>query len=224
MLQKRKENSKLNKNRLLVIVGSLIFLLGVFIYVFNIYHNNQLDLNDKNLADDFINNNEEVRVQEMAIPDEISTEKVEDIKEVNQSQSNSYIGVLEIPKISFKRGFYDTYNINNNVNKNIQVIKDSNMPNVEKGNLILAAHSGSGRVAFFKNIYKLNNNDEIFIYFNGKKYKYQVMDKYEVDKNGKVLIHRDKDITALTLTTCSQTDKTKQIVVIAKLVEEVLSE
>lgn len=223
MLQKRKESNKSIKDRLFIITGSLIFLLGVFIYVFNMYHNNQLDISDNNLANDFINNNKEVRVQEIEVYNETSANEIEDTKEVNHSQSN-YIGVLEIPKISLKRGFYDIDNSNNNVNKNIQVIKESNMPNIENGNLILAAHSGSGRVAFFKNLYKLDNNDEIFIYFNGKKYKYQVVDKYEVEKNGKVLIHRDKDITSLTLTTCSQTDKTKQIVVIAKLLEEVASE
>lgn len=217
MLQKIEKRNSFNKNRLLIIVGSLIFLLGVFIYAFNIYNNKTLDIKDNEQVNDFIDKNKEVKVQEIKINDEIIESKEQTTP---SSKINEYIGVIEIPKINVKRGFYNIENTNNNVNKNVEVIKGSSMPNVEKGNFILAAHSGSGRVAFFKNVYKLENQDEIFIYFNNTKYKYQVIDKYEVDKIGKVLIHRDKDITALTLTTCSQTDKTKQIVVIAKLIEE----
>lgn len=38
------------------------------------------------------------------------------------------------------------------------------MPDKENGNVILAGHSGSGRTAFFKNLYKLETDDEVSIF------------------------------------------------------------
>ena len=39
------------------------------------------------------------------------------------------------------------------------------MPDKENGNVILAGHSGSGRTAFFKNLYKLETDDEVSIFY-----------------------------------------------------------
>ena len=61
-------------------------------------------------------------------------------EKVEETQGNYYIGYLEIPKINLKRGFVNPNSPDNDVSKNIQIIKSSDMPDVNKGNFILAAH------------------------------------------------------------------------------------
>lgn len=190
-----------------IIIG--ILLIGV--YQYRISRENKLD-------------NESVDIyfekQEQAIED-IQTEEVIETKEEKKESSEplyNYIGVLEIPSINFKRGFLDMNDKNNTVSKNIQVLKDSDYPDVVNGNLIIAGHSGSGRIAFFKNLYKLSNGDESYIYYKNKKYIYKMIESYEVEKNGIVSIKNYSNKTILTLITCSQ-DEEKQIVFINELVE-----
>ena len=84
-----------------------------------------------------------------------------------QKQTNP---VLEIPKINLKQEFYPDNKEKNNVDKGIQIIETSKMPN-QKGNLILAAHSGSSDIAYFKHLDRLNINDIAFIYYKNIKYK-----------------------------------------------------
>lgn len=190
-----------------IIIG--ILLIGV--YQYRISRENKLD-------------NESVDIyfekQEEAIAD-IQTEEVIEQKEESKEGSThlyNYIGVLEIPSINFKRGFLDMNDKNNTVSKNIQVLKDSDYPDVVNGNLIIAGHSGSGRIAFFKDLYKLSNGDESYIYYKNKKYIYKMIESYEVQKTGIVPIKDYSNKTILTLITCSQ-DESKQIVFINELVE-----
>ena len=140
--------------------------------------------------------------------------------EVKKPETYNYIGVLEIPKINFKRGFLKINDRNNNVNKNIQVLENSAMPNVDNGLLVIAGHSGSGRVAFFKNLYKLKVKDEVFIYYENIKYVYEILTIYDESKDGTIAIDKKSDETILVLTTCSQTDDKKQLVIIAKQVNK----
>ena len=129
-----------------------------------------------------------------------------------------YIGVLEIPSINFKRGFLDINDKNNTVSKNIQVLNGSEYPDVVNGNFMIAGHSGSGGIAFFKNLYKLSKGEESYIYYKNKKYIYKMIESYEVQKTGIVPIKNYENKTILTLITCSQ-DESKQIVFINELVE-----
>ena len=92
-----------------------------------------------------------------------------------KATDNYYIGKLEIPKIGFSRGFVSKTSKDNNVDKNITVIKESTMPDVKGGNLIIAGHSGTGPLAFFNDLYKLNKKDRIYVYYNNKKYAYKIV-------------------------------------------------
>jgi len=104
-----------------------------------------------------------------------------------------YIGFIEIPKINLKKGFLDINNKDNNISKNVTVHEYSNYPNIENGNFILVAHSGTAYISFFKNLYKLDINDLAYIYYDDYKYTYQISDIYTVDKTGFVNIKRDYD-------------------------------
>ena len=128
-----------------------------------------------------------------------------------------YIGYLEIPKIKFKRGFVDINSKDNNVSKNITIISGSKYPNVEKGNFIIAGHSGTGVHSYFKNLYKLTTNDEVYVYYKNVKYTYKIVKIYKQPKDGTVAIYRDYNKTTLTLVTCTKDDKTSQTVYVAEL-------
>lgn len=128
-----------------------------------------------------------------------------------------YIGVLEIPKISLSRGFVDKNNKYNDINYNIKLLEESNMPD-EKGNVILASHSGNSKIAFFKDLYKLKLDDEVYIYYNGLKYVYKVYDVYEEIKDGDIDIQEFREYM-LVLTTCNQSHKGYQIVILCELVK-----
>ena len=190
-----------------IIIG--ILLIGV--YQYRISRENKLD---DEAVDIYFEKQEE------ALEDITNEEIIEEKEESKESSEPlyEYIGVLEIPSINFKRGFLDINDKNNTVSKNIQVLNGSEYPDLVNGNLIIAGHSGSGRIAFFKNLYKLSSGDESYIYYKNKKYIYKMIESYEVQKTGIVPIKNYENKTILTLITCSQ-NESKQIVFINELVE-----
>lgn len=145
--------------------------------------------------------------------------KEEDKQTKNQTKTikveKKYLGTLNIPKINLKRYLYPIDSYQNNVNKNVEILKQSNMPDTINGNLILAAHNGNTSLGHFKNINQLEKNDTIEINYNNVNYIYEVDSTYEVLKTGKVSIKRDKNQNTLTLITCKGIDK--QLVVIGYL-------
>lgn len=219
-LKRTRKNKNIDKKEQLIkLVASFIFLIGSFMYIGRIAYNYYVELRDYNKAQEFLNIGKE-EVEEIKVNIDEEEIKEQPKQEEKKTSNYNYIGVLEIPKINIKRGFLNIKDKENNVNKNLQVIKGSDMPNVKNGNLIIAAHSGNSYISYFKNLHKLSNDDVAYVYFNNIKYTYKVAGKYDVEKNGKVTIHRDNKKNTLTLITCSQIDKTKQIVYILELESE----
>ncbi len=130
----------------------------------------------------------------------------------------NYLGILEIPKINLNRQFFGLSSKENNVDKNIQMIETSKMPNIPNSNLILAAHSGNSKIAYFKKLDELYIKDIAYIYFNNIKYKYELEKMYSVKKTGKVLIKTNVNETNLILITCDKKNATLQNVYIFKLI------
>ena len=219
-LKRTRKNKNIDKREQLIkLVASFIFLIGSFMYIGRIAYNYYVELRDYNKAQEFLNIGKE-EIEEIKVDIDKEEIKEQPKQEEKKTSNYNYIGVLEIPKINIKRGFLNIKDKGNNVNKNLQVIKGSDMPNVKNGNLIIAAHSGNSYISYFKNLHKLSNDDVAYVYFNNIKYTYKVAGKYDAEKNGKVTIHRDNKKNTLTLITCSQTDKTKQIVYILELESE----
>lgn len=141
---------------------------------------------------------------------------IEEVKEEKPKKEKQYNMIIEIPKISLKKGLCKVNESCNKVSRNIQVIKESDMPDIKNGNLILAAHNGNSSVSFFNTLNKLKLNDTIYIYYKNVKYEYKLASSYEIKKSGNAIIHRDGSKTTLLLITCKRhTDK--QIVYIAYL-------
>ncbi len=131
---------------------------------------------------------------------------------------SKYLGVLEIPKIGLKRGFYNVGSKYNNIQYNVTMVEGSTLPDVVNGNLILMAHSGDAYISYFAYLYRLNVGDYAYVTYGGVKYQYQIVNIYEVEKNGIVKIVRNYDRTSLTMITCTKNNDYTQTVYIAELV------
>ena len=120
----------------------------------------------------------------------------------SSSNKNNYVinydkyygGVLEIPRISLKRGFYNLGNRYNNIEYNVTMVEGSSMPDVTNGNLILMAHSGDAYISYFENLYKLAVGDMAYVTYKGTKYSYKIVNIYNVEKNGRVTIYRNANV------------------------------
>ena len=210
------ENNKGSKSQL-IIVGSLLIILGTLIIGGKYLYNYIKTKNEEQLIDTFFE--EQKEITEDTTP-EVPEEKVETEKPQPTKTKIDYFAVIKIPKIGLEKGLANKGSYYNNVNRNILVVKESDMPDKDKGNVILAGHSGNGRTAYFKNLHKLERDDEVSIFYNGSEYKYKVVNQYDIEKTGTANIVRNAEKSTLTLITCRH-NTNKQIIYICELVEKV---
>lgn len=207
-MKRRKEN------KWLILLGIILIIVSIFIISLDIYKSTKKEIQEVELVEEFFEEVEEVKNdEEVSI---IEEEKVE-----TSSPTYNYIAILEMPSINLKRGLVDYNSKYNNVKYNIQIIEHSQMPNVENSNLILAGHNGSSNVSFFKDLYKLEEDSLIYLYYDGYKYIYKLNNSYDTNKDGKVEIVRNRYKNTITLITCKRNTKDKQTVFIGYLVDKV---
>ena len=215
MLKRKENNKSKGKKSQLIIVGSLLILIGIGVVGGKYLYNYLLDRAEDIKIEEFY------EVQETIDDEDIVEETpTEETKETPKQDNTNYVAVIKIPKIGLEKGLCEKGSYCNNVNRNIQILKESTYPDIANGNFILAGHSGSGRISYFRNLYKLSQDDEVSIFYQGKEYKYKVINMYDIEKNGTANIIRNKEKTTLTLITCRH-NTNKQIVVICELVETV---
>ena len=206
----------------IVIFGVTLFVAGL-VFLSSNYLNEKCDNAFAYMNNLLLETNQKIELsEEVGIID--STSSLEDNSETNQEEKEYvdpylkyYIGTLEIPKINLSKGFTDINSKYNTVNKNIEVVETSTYPDVDKGNFILAAHSGTSYLSYFRNLYKLGIGDVAFVNYNNKRYTYQIVNIYEQEKTGKIAIYRNKNKTTMTLVTCTKNSKTKQTIYILEL-------
>lgn len=207
-MEKRKNKNK-NMSQYLII-GSFFLFIGLGVIGLKLYNNYFTHIKEENAIEDFF----EIKQEDTknVIVDEVQETKEEPKKE----STYNYIAVLEIPRIHLKRGLVAINDKSNNVNKNIEIIKGSDMPDVANGNFILAGHSGYSNISYFKNLNKMELNDLIYVYYNGEKFNYKITNIYDVEKTGQVSISKNNNANTLTLITCRH-NTNRQIVIIAEL-------
>ncbi len=216
MLKFKKEKTKRSKSQL-IIVGSLLIILGTCVIGSKYLYNYYLQENEQELLDSFYNVQKKIVEDRTSDEEETTTTDVPTTNTTNTPTTN-YVAVLKVPRIGLEKGLCDLGTSCNNVNKNIQILRDSDYPNVENGNFMLAGHSGSGRTAYFKNLNKLKIDDEVSVYFDGKLYTYKVVNTYDIEKTGEASIVRNAEKTTLTLITCRH-NTNKQIIYICELID-----
>ncbi len=133
----------------------------------------------------------------------------------NEVLEDEYLGIISIPKIGLRKKLYDIGSYRNDVDRNIEILASSKMPDVMGGNFILAAHNGNTSLGYFRDLHKLKVGDEVTIDYKNKNYVYEVSKIYDVLKTGEVAIKRDKSQSTITLITCLGNDR--QLVVIGYL-------
>ena len=201
-MEKRKR-----RNKSWLIIGSLFFLIGISLISYDYLSNKKQDYEEEQALSNFY----EVEEQE-------EQEKPVVKKEVKEQVKINYIAVLKIPKINLERGLVDPSSYLNNVDYNLEFIKGTSMPDEEKGNVIIAGHSGTARISYFRNLDKLVLGDKIELLYKNITYVYKVVDIYDIEKTGKARIMRNTDKNTITLITCRY-GTNKQIIIIGKLIE-----
>ena len=210
------KKEKQPKTSTVLLFSIIVFILGLYLISYNylvskkekIYSKMNLLLYEDEIPER-IDDNKQVTEPEV----------VKEEKEVKEKKyiSYNYIGKIQIDKINLNRGFLDINSPYNNVSRNVTVIEKSSYPDVENGNLILAAHSGNCAICYFDKLYKLALNDKAIVDYNNYKYTYILKDIYNVPKTGEVEIRRNIDQTVLTLITCTHGSDTEQSVYIFEL-------
>ena len=215
--QKNKQtNRKKIRKSHICLFGSLLVIICISILLFNhvkelkeqLFSDMQLKI-DNNISDEIVEDIPEVEEKKETQPEPQEEKKIDYTK---------YLGVLEIPKIGLKRGFYGFDSRYNNIERNVTLVGGSTMPDVVNGNLILMAHSGSAYVSFFAYLYRLNVGDMAYVTYNGIKYKYQIVNIYNIPKTGQATITRNMDRSCMTLITCTKDSETEQTIYILEQV------
>ena len=204
---KERRNSQITT----AIISAILLIIGGFFLSYNYIQSKKIVAYDY-MSNVFYNGEEIITITE----EEQGNEPIEEEEEEGEV-TNDYIGYLTIPKINLTKGFLDKRSPENHVDKNILVVNGSNYPSTERGNFIVAGHSGTGWNAFFNDLYKLSIDDIAEVSYKGKKYTYKIVNIYTQPKVGNIAIYRDYSKTTLTLITCTNYDSTTQTIYIGEL-------
>ena len=147
MLNQQKVSNKVIKKSHKLIFGSFLVFIGIIYLSWN----HLLVLREKVYSDmmllisDSFTKNEDV-IEDVPNVDILPSDNNDNVSPPEPPDEpyvppvidySKYLGVLEIPRISLKRGFYDVDSKYNDIQYNVSVVRGSTMPDVEKGNLIL---------------------------------------------------------------------------------------
>ena len=142
----------------------------------------------------------------------ILTPKITPKKQKNSKEKTEYMTLI-IKKINLKEKIYNLNDKRNNIEEHVTILKESIMPDKENSILFIAAHSGTGKIAYFERLDKLKEGDEIVLIYNKKYIKYYVKDIWEENKNGYINVNKEKE-KQLILTTCSPHKKINNLLLI----------
>ena len=211
-------NIKIKRETILLVSGSLLLIISFILFHYNkileikdeIYNKIQNEIYKENTS---INNNISVNID----VDYVENNQVIENNENNNNNIN-YLAFLEIDKINLKQGLLPLDSLYNHVDYHVEILDVSDFPDKINGNFILAGHSGTSNVAYFKNLYKLNLGDTAKVYYKSKLYTYSIVNIYNQVKDGTIDIYRNQNKTTLTLITCTKDDKNSQTIYILELI------
>ena len=216
MQNRLNQNNKIKKSQTLLF-GSLFIFIGAIALSWNYL----VKMRDEVYSD--------MKISMMEEPINLEKDKVDNtssVENIDKNENNNnyvvdyskYLGVLEIPKIGLKRGFYNVDSKYNSIEYNVTMVRGSTLPDQVNGNLILIAHSGDAYISYFAYLWRLGVGDKVYVTYNGVKYEYDLVNIYETPKDGAVTIHRNMERTTLTMITCTKNNDSTQTVYIAELV------
>ena len=168
---------KINNLKYQIAAGVILVICGTLVLLSD-YIKDKRDVvfSEMNLVLSSINMDENLNNQDNITSDESEEPKEE--KNDNYTYEE-YLGIVDISKIGLYKGFYNKNSNLNNVKFNLYVLPESNYPDTESGNLIIAGHSGNYNNSYFANLYLLELGDTINIHYNNKNYVYKIDNIYK---------------------------------------------
>lgn len=142
----------------------------------------------------------------------ISTFSILKITDDKKIIKNNIFGELIINKINLDEELFSKNSTENDIEKHVTILKESIYPDNDNSIMIIAAHSGIGKIAYFNELDKLEINDEVILIYKEKRYIYIVKDIWEEKKNGYININKEKK-KQLVLTTCSPNKDNYQLII-----------
>lgn len=106
----------------------------------------------------------------------------------------------------------------NDVDFHVQILEESKLENFF---FLFAGHSGDGMVSYFNDLEYLEEGDIILIFMDDKKIFYVVEKIYYIQKTGKFFAPLENMENMLYLITCSLKYYDKQLIVQARLVDQI---
>ena len=134
-----------------------------------------------------------------------------------KKKREGFVALLEVPKISLRKGIYSLNDRYNSVSYGIEMLSGSSFPDKDNSTLILASHSGNSNVSYFRNLIYLAKGDIVYLYYNGDKYKYEIIDCYKKKKDGYILVKDFGNGKFMILTTCKNDELDKQLTCYGRL-------
>ena len=194
------------------IISTTLLLLFYLLTCKNIYTTNEIK--------EEITTNKVVAKEQIVVHNksENKHESENTIKNIKKNNTNK-IGSLIIPNISLKQDLYPIGDHNNTIEKNVTILYISNEPSKDNSIIFLAAHSGTGKIAFFKNLDKLNLQDTITLNYKNETYSYIIENIWETPKTGNINVEKTSK-NQLVLTTCSPPRKNYQLIINSILIKK----
>lgn len=131
-------------------------------------------------------------------------------------QEEKEIATLTIKKINLQQKLYPKNSEQNTVEKNLAFLEESDLPDQDNGIVMIAGHSGVGKLAYFKELDKVQPLDKIELLYNKKNYSYIITQYLIQPKDGTINFNVNKEKAYLILTTCMPNIPNQQLVIIAE--------
>lgn len=184
-------------------ITSIIFILLIYLLVCNKIYFKYTHV-EKAIPVKYQQNKNHIKKQETIFP---QIQNIEYKKIYDEA-----IGEIIIEKINLKQKLYPITSTKNNIEKNVTILSYSEEPNINNSIMFIAAHSGTGRIAYFKNLNQLKKNDIIKLTYKNNNYIYKIKDIWEIKKTGTINVEKENN-TQLILTTCSPTKESYQLII-----------
>lgn len=139
------------------------------------------------------------------------------VLEAKLDNEEEYFAIIEIPKIDLKKELYAIGDIRNDVNKNLLVHEISEFRKDGASMIVIAGHSGTSKVAYFRNLYRLEVGDEVKLYYGGNCYQYLVREIESQEKTGKLYLKNYQGLGVIVLITCTKNDDKHQTIYYAEI-------
>ena len=138
----------------------------------------------------------------------------------NSNKKIKYKGRIKIPKIGLNKGFVQAGSGKKGlkcVDQNVCSYSGSdNYPDLNGTHLILGAHNGSGWNAFFTRIEQLEIGSKAYIEYNGKRYRYVMVESYKDAKGDYAISFRSNGANKqMSLFTCARPNYNRYYYVIS---------